>query len=190
MARPACNRDPHFSGGTHQLRNPAFVVKPSARHTHTMILLHGLGSHGGIFGRDLLKMGKASSGKTLDDIFPSVRFVFPTAERRACTALQGGKVAMWFDVASLRFPRLREDLQRRGLCMSAREIASILYWETRLVPPTKVILGGMGQGCATALTVLISLGYRLGGFIGTSGFLPFQFELEMPYSRVFERRRR
>lgn len=179
MAKPACNRDPHFSGGDDQPGNPALVVNPSARHTHTMILLHGLGSHGGIFGRDLLKTGKASSGRTLDGLFPGVRFVFPTAQRRACTALQGAKVAMWFDVASLWDPRLREDLQRRGLCASAREIAAILLWETKLVHPSNVILGGLGQGCAAALTVLLSLGYRLGGVIGMSGFLPYQFELEM-----------
>uniref|UniRef100_A0A0L0NGG0 Acyl-protein thioesterase 1 n=1 Tax=Tolypocladium ophioglossoides (strain CBS 100239) TaxID=1163406 RepID=A0A0L0NGG0_TOLOC len=179
MAKPACNRDPHFSGGDHQPGNPAQVVNPSARHTHTMILLHDLASHGGIFGRDLLKTGKASSGKTLDGLFPGVRFVFPTAQRRACQALKGAKVAMWFDVASLRDPGQRQDLQRKGLCISAREIAAILHWETTLVPPSNVILGGMGQGCATALTVLLSLGYKLGGVIGMSGFLPYQFELEM-----------
>ncbi|POR38834.1 Acyl-protein thioesterase 1 [Tolypocladium paradoxum] len=179
MAKPACNRDPHFSGGHHQPGSPALVVNPSARHTHTMILLHGLASHGAIFGRDLLRAGRASSGRTLDGLFPGVRFVFPTAQRRPCQALEGAKVALWFDVASLRDPGLRQDLQRRGLCISAREIAAILLWETKLVPAGNVVLGGMGQGCATALTVLLSLGYRLGGVIGMSGFLPYQFELEM-----------
>ncbi|KAM4064990.1 phospholipase/Carboxylesterase [Hirsutella rhossiliensis] len=174
MATPACNRDPHLSG-----EQPAYVVKPSARHTHTVILLHDVASSGNMFGRDLLRAGRTSSGKTLDHLFPGVRFVFPTAQRRPCCALGQLKVGLWFDMARFQEPSFRQDLQRESLCVSARQIVVLLRWEMRLVPATNILIGGLGQGCAMSLVVLLSLGFRLGGVIGMSGYLPFQFELQM-----------
>ncbi|KAJ6444048.1 phospholipase/carboxylesterase/thioesterase [Purpureocillium lavendulum] len=183
MAMPLCGRDPHFSDSSSpspgQPLNPPHIVKPSARHTHTVILLHDVASNGRMFSHDLFTTGKTAAGKTLDSVFPSVRWVFPTAPRRPCHAVEHARIAAWFDVVNLKDPSLRQDTQRRGLCTSAREIFAILRWELMLVAPEKLVLGGMGQGCAMALAILLSLGHKIGGVIGMSGFLPFQFELEM-----------
>lgn len=176
MATPACNRDPHLSG---QPSCSAYVVMPSARHTHTVILLHDVASSGNMFGRDLMRAARTSSGKTLDHLFPGVRFVFPTAQRRPCCALDQLKVSLWFDMARFQEPSFRQNLQRDGLCASTRQIVVLLHWEMRLVPAANILIGGLGQGCAMSLVVLLSLGFRLGGIIGMSGYLPFQFELQM-----------
>ncbi|PHH66388.1 hypothetical protein CDD81_7443 [Ophiocordyceps australis] len=167
----ACHRHPHLS--------TAFVVRPSAPHTHTVILLHDVASNGVMFGRDLMRLGKTSSDKTLDWLFPGVRFVFPSSPRLPCLAMHQMRLSLWFDVARLDDPSFRQDIQRQGLCASTRHIVVLLHWEMRLVPADKIIIGGLGQGCALSLVLLLSLGYPIGGIIGMSGFLPFQFELEM-----------
>ena len=51
-----------------------------------IILLHGLSSNGEKFGRELLETGKTSAGKTLVDLLPSARFIFPTAKWRRSSA--------------------------------------------------------------------------------------------------------
>ena len=151
MAMPSCNRDPHFSDPSStpslgQPLNSPYIIKPRARHTHTVILLHDVASNGRIFSHDLLTTGKTSAGKTLDYLFPGVRWVFPSAPRRPCHALEHARIAAWFDVVNLKDPSLRQETQRKGLCTSAREMFTILGWELKLVAPDKVVLGGMGQG--------------------------------------------
>ncbi|PHH71918.1 hypothetical protein CDD82_6271 [Ophiocordyceps australis] len=167
----ACHRQPHLS--------TAFIVKPSAPHTHTVILLHDVASNGTMFGRDLMRLGKTSSNKTLDWLFPGVKFVFPSSPRLPCLALRKMRLSLWFDVARLDDPSFRQEIQRQGLCASTRHIAVLLHWEMRSVPADKIIIGGLGQGCALSLVLLLSLGFPIGGMIGMSGFLPFQYELEM-----------
>lgn len=85
---------------------------------------------------------------------------------------------MWFDLVRLNDPSFRQNLQREGLSTSARQIVSIINLEKRRVPEENIVIGGLGQGCAMAIVVLLSLGHRLGGLVGTSGYLPFWFELE------------
>ncbi|RDA96191.1 hypothetical protein CP533_1617 [Ophiocordyceps camponoti-saundersi (nom. inval.)] len=177
LTSPACVRDPHLTGD--RLRSLIYVVNPTAEHTHTVILLHDVGSNGSMFGQDLLRLGRTSSGKTLDWLFPGVRFVFPTALRRACNALDQLRVSMWFNMARLNDPCFRQDLQRDGMTSSSRQIINLIRGEMRRIPADKIIIGGLGQGAAMSLVVLLALSFRLGGVIGMSGYLPFWFELQM-----------
>jgi predicted esterase len=66
--------------------SPVFVAEPTTEHTHTIILLHGLGSNGEKLGKEFLDTGVDSSGRKLTELFPNVRFVFPTAKRRRASA--------------------------------------------------------------------------------------------------------
>ncbi|KYK59852.1 hypothetical protein DCS_00986 [Drechmeria coniospora] len=192
MATTWTYREPYFG----RCLNPPMIVQPrGGTHTHTVILLHGVASNGHIFGHDLLTARVPSSsppgspassssifpqnGRTLDVLFPSVRWVFPTAFRHPCTAIESSRVTLWFDVASLTHPAHQQALQRRGLSISSRELIAIIHSELRRVPASNIIIGGQGQGCALSLVVLLCLGYRLGGFVGMSGFVPFQFELDI-----------
>lgn len=65
---------------------PVYLVEPRAAHTHTLILLHGLGSNGEKFGKELLETGVTSSGLTLPQLLPGARFAFPTAKWRRSSA--------------------------------------------------------------------------------------------------------
>ncbi|OTA60286.1 acyl-protein thioesterase [Hypoxylon sp. EC38] len=155
-----------------------FIVEPTSQHTHSFILLHGLGSNGHQFGQELLETGVCSDGKKLTELFPGARFIFPTSKRRRSSAFSRAKLTQWFDIASLEEPHHRENIQLKGLAESAQEIFSLIQEESQKVPRENVILGGLSQGCAMSICCLLACDFPIGGFIGMSGWLPFQPEIE------------
>ncbi|KAF5000639.1 hypothetical protein FDECE_11176 [Fusarium decemcellulare] len=159
-------------------REPPYVVEPREPHTYTFILLHGLGSNGEKFGAEFLDTGLTSSGRKLTELFPGARFVFPTSKRRRSTAFGRSMLTQWFDIVRLEDPSYRKERQLDGLVESAREIREILAAELQKVQPQNLILGGLSQGCAMSLAVLLSLEHSVGGFVGMSGYLTYQSDLE------------
>lgn len=151
---------------------PTFVVSPLGTHTHTLILLHGRGDSGPSFGSGVY-IATPSSGFTLPSLYPGLKFVFPTTAERYSTTFR--KVMNeWFDTVSLSFPEECSHLQREGLREAVAHINTLIDIEIAAgVPEGNIILGGISQGCATALHVLLSRGRRLGGFVGMSGWMPF-----------------
>jgi len=168
------------------------IIPPSAdNHTHTIIFLHGRED----FGSDLAQYffdSKASDGRSFAEILPTFRSVFPTAKLRYSTqrnfefstssfadALKGEEIiSQWFDVWDIQTPDHKKELMIPGLQESIREILNIIREEALLVPLDRIILGGISQGCATAILTLLSSGIDLGGFIGWCSWLPFQKEIE------------
>ncbi|UNI22863.1 hypothetical protein JDV02_008710 [Purpureocillium takamizusanense] len=159
---------------------PLYVVEPREPHSHTctLILLHGLGSNGNKFGTELLETGVTSSGQTLTELLPGARFVFPTSKRRRSTAFGRSMLTQWFDIVRLADPSYLKERQLDGLAESAREIREIMAAELKRVQPQNLIIGGLSQGCAMSLAVLLSLEHSIGGYIGMSGYLTYQEDLE------------
>ncbi|RYP42925.1 hypothetical protein DL770_011967 [Monosporascus sp. CRB-9-2] len=155
-----------------------YIVEPTATHTHTIILLHGISSNGEKFGRELLETGMTSGGRTLPKLLPGARFVFPTAKRRRSSAFKRALLTQWFDIARLPDPAYRQETQLQGLAESALELSELLRLEMASIPPQNIILGGISQGCAMALSLLLVLDHPLGGYIGMCGYLPFQKDIE------------
>ena len=155
-----------------------YVVEPRAPHSHTLILLHGLGSNGTKFGTELLETGLTSSGQKLTELLPGARFVFPTSKRRRSTAFGRSMLTQWFDIVRLADPSYRKERQLDGLAESAREILEIIAAELQKVQPQNLVIGGLSQGCAMSLAILLSLEHSIGGYIGMSGYLTYQDDLE------------
>jgi lysophospholipase-2 len=170
------------------------IVAPQGdKHTHTVIFLHGREDCGTWFAHDFFDL-KASDGRTLAEIFPYNRWVFPTAKRRFSAkynhefenssfkdAFKGEKfdiISQWFDIWDVRDPEDRKELMLPGLQESIRQITDIIVEEAQILPLEGIILGGISQGCATAILALLSSEMHLGGFIGWCGFLPFQSAIE------------
>ena len=115
-----------------------------------------------------------------------MKFIFPTAPKRRCTAKKRTKLNIWFDNSSFEDPFAKEELQIDGLCENTAAVRELVLIEARtLCSLKKVFLGGISQGCAIGLHVLLSLDTTrsglsggLGGFLGMSGWLPFQNSLE------------
>jgi predicted esterase len=170
---------------------PSPLVIPPLRddqHTHTIILLHGRGSKGEDFGHIFIE--STDIAKHL----PTTKFIFPTASKRRSTVMKQIPINQWFDNYSLKNPNTRTDLQIDGLQESSEFLRSLIDEEAKLLSndPTvddgysRVVIGGLSQGCAASVFCLLG-GFpsasedgeskRLGGYIGMSGWLPFEGEI-------------
>jgi predicted esterase len=158
------------------------VVSPRDTHSRSFIILHGRGSNAFLFGLELLTTKLPSSSFTLPELFPCAKFILPTSRLRHSALNQRVKISQWFDIESIINPDQRQELQHEGLHDSATFIHEIIRQEAALVGMENVILGGLSQGCAAGLHVMLSLrctpGQRLGGFFGMSGWLPFATQLD------------
>ncbi|KAF3313917.1 hypothetical protein TWF173_005510 [Orbilia oligospora] len=143
-----------------------FVVEASSRHTQTCILLHGRGSNGPKFGEALLA-SQTADGSTLRDIFPSMKFIFPTAKKRRSTILKRIPINQWFDNYSLEDPSMREHLQVDGLRETTEVVHQIIRDEVSSgISLSNIILGGLSQGCAASIYALLTFDEKLGAYIG------------------------
>ncbi|KAI1496076.1 acyl-protein thioesterase [Biscogniauxia marginata] len=164
---------------TIEMSHPSlFVIEPTSHHTYSFIFLHGLGSSGETFGQELLETGICSDGRKLTDIFPGARFIFPTAKRRRSSAFGRAKLTQWFDLSSLENPWHRPNTQMKGLSESSKEIFNLINKEALKILRDNIIIGGLSHGCAMALSCLLAMDFPLGGFIGMSGWLPFQPDIK------------
>ncbi|KAM5443421.1 hypothetical protein MferCBS31731_001742 [Microsporum ferrugineum] len=156
---------------------PPLAVDPiSSKHTHTFIILHGLGSNANRFGPEFLE------STNLPAQLPTVKFIFPTASKRRSTVFKKMPIHQWFDIFSLEDPGQRSDLQIDGLCETGQFLRKLIDDEACLLGDgghLKVVLGGLSQGCAAGVFTLLGGGFgargdkALGGFFGMSGWLPF-----------------
>ncbi|EPE37116.1 alpha/beta-Hydrolase [Glarea lozoyensis ATCC 20868] len=166
-----------------------FIGPPLATHAQTFILLHGRGSNGEKFGVEFLA-SKISDGKTIPELFPGMKFVFPTAKKRRARAYNRALVRQWFDGVPIDeqegMSREEKEWQVEGLVESGRFLRGVVDGEVSCVGAKNVFLGGLSQGCAMGLHLLLSSGVvgeggedgLLGGFVGMSGWLPFYDEIQ------------
>jgi predicted esterase len=153
-----------------------YVVLPLASHTHTVIFLHGRDSTAVEFAEELFE-SQASDSRTLCEIFPNIKWVFPNSKLRNSARFEMD-MAQWFDIWSVEEPEKRKELQVTGLKESIKLILNVIREEADSVSTKHIILGGISQGCATAIHALMHCGIQLNGFIGFCGWLPFQKEVE------------
>lgn len=155
-----------------------YIVEPTGPHTHSLILLHGLGSNGKKFGQGLIETGITSNGKSLPELLPGARFIFPTSKTRRSSAFRRAKLTQWFNIASLEDPSYRNETQLKGMEESSREIFQLINQEREEVPDNNIILGGISQGCAMGFVCLLAMNFPIGGYIGISSWLPFAADIE------------
>ncbi|KGO37928.1 Phospholipase/carboxylesterase/thioesterase [Penicillium expansum] len=162
---------------------PAPLVIPplGEEHTHTVISLHGRGSNANLFGHVLL------ADASLQARLPTVKFVFPTASKRRATRFKKMPINQWFDNYSIDDPGERTDLQVEGLCETAELICDLISQEVHILGAgshKKIILWGLSQGCAAGIFTLLggwldaSKIRTIGAFVGMSGWLPFEQQLQ------------
>jgi lysophospholipase II len=148
------------------------VILSTSLHTHTIILLHGRGSNGPEFAQELFE-ARTSKGLTLQEHLPGWKWVFPSSQTRFSTLFEQ-EMEEWFDIYSLTDPTLREELQTQGLQQSVAFICQLIEEEVDAVggDAQRVVLGGISQGCATAVRAMLS-SRDLGAFVGFCSWMPF-----------------
>lgn len=158
--------------------------KPGQPHTHTVIFLHGRGDTASDFKKCLTYNTWADSqGRSPMDIFPTFRWVFPTAGLKSCARPDGPRVmSQWFDLwdaVSLE----HEMIMQPGLKDSVERIRALVAEEAAKLGGRwdKIVLMGISQGGATSVHTVLNLAFpadytgpkRLGAFVGVSCRLPF-----------------
>ncbi|KAK4250825.1 Alpha/Beta hydrolase protein [Corynascus novoguineensis] len=166
---------------------PVHVIKPSSKHTHTAVMLHGRGSNGPEFAEEIAETA-APGQKPLTARFPTWRWVFLSSQELWSTAFQETLPA-WFEAHSLTDTSVRQDMQMDGIRYSVAYIHSVLDREVARLggDSKKLILIGISQGAAIALWALLcqqNLCKRFGALVGASAWLPFAATIQKFLSEV------
>ena len=75
-------------------------------------------------------------------------------------------------------PEEEKEIMCTGLRDSICDIVDIIMSEASIVGIENIVLGGIGQGAATALMTMLIGGQNLGAFIGLGGWMPFRDEIQ------------
>lgn len=149
--------------------------RETGKHTHTVIFLHGRDSNAQEFADDFFESEAsqpAGQPRTLPDLFPGIRWNFPTA-----AILHSGRfdtsMSQWFDIWSVEKPEEQVEIQMEGLKQSIAGLMKIIRAEETLVPRQNIFLGGISQGFATALSTFFADGQGFAGLIGLCSWMPF-----------------
>ena len=162
----------------------AHIIDPTTTHTHTIIFLHGRGDDGPGFAEEFLSsfnQSELEQGETLLARLPSSRWVFPSAPVRWSTVFEENLSAWFDDLAPSDSTGSGEKIQIDAIMDLVAQISEIIDDEVSRLGgrSDRIVLGGISQGAALALWVLLSQasrnphGSRLGGFVGASCWLPF-----------------
>lgn len=146
------------------------TLQPTAEHTHTIIFLHGRGATAAEFLEEFFE-SQASDNRFLPEIFPQVRWVFPTSGILPSRAF--GEISQWYDMLSTDTPAVGESEHQTEIDAAVSRIVEIIRSEsTALGGSYQVILAGISQGCTIGIQALLRQDSQLGGFIGLSSWLP------------------
>lgn len=149
---------------------------PNHSHTHTIVFLHGKGSDSNEFAVEFFESEATSArapgqGRTLPDLFPTVRWVFPSAPLSRSERFESDE-SQWFDMWSVEDPDERVALQVEGLKTSIALIRDVVGMEAMRVPRDRIFLGGISQGFAAAVSAFLVGDMDLAGLTGFCSWMP------------------
>ncbi|KAI1380034.1 Phospholipase/carboxylesterase [Hypoxylon crocopeplum] len=149
-------------------RAPPLLFPAAAKHTATVIFVHGLGDTG---------YGWASAVENwrrrqrLDE----VKFILPHAPRIPITASSKMLMPGWYDIFALsgRTDDIRRDQDERGILQSRDYFSGLIQAEIDSgIPSDRIVLGGFSQGGAVSLFAGLTAKFKLAGIVALSSYLP------------------
>lgn len=160
----------------------SIVVPPTAKHTATVIFLHGLGDSGA---------GWAPVARLLSQNpkLTHINWILPHAPVQRVTLNMGMQMPSWFDIASLDADltgglvddRIRPDRaeDQEGMLSSAMAVGGIVTKEVDAgIDSKRIVIGGFSQGAALSLLTGLTSERRLGGLVSLSGWLPLSGKMK------------
>ncbi|KIJ37418.1 hypothetical protein M422DRAFT_33751 [Sphaerobolus stellatus SS14] len=147
------------------------VVPPKAKHTATVIFLHGLGDSGAGW-EPVARFLQQKQGLS------HVKWVLPHARMNSVTMNFGMQMPSWYDIYSLGDIGERKE-DEKGMLESVRSINEIITAEVDAgVPASRIVLGGFSQGGAMTLLTGLTTEYKLGGLAVLSSYLPMREKMK------------
>ncbi|XP_063615538.1 acyl-protein thioesterase 1-like [Penaeus indicus] len=150
-------------GGNASKMAAPVVVNATAKHTATVIFLHGLGDTGHGWASAMAAIGS-----------PHIKFICPTAPVMPVTLNNGFRMPSWFDLKSLDVDGPEDS---DGIKKARDGIHQLIEEEVKAgIPHERIMLGGFSQGGALALYSTFTHSRTLAGVIGLSCWLPLREE--------------
>lgn len=157
------------------------VVEPveGHAHTHTIIFLHGRDSTSAEFASELFESEASEprdKPRTLRDLYPTVRWVFPTAPMLRSARFEAD-MSQWFDMWSTEDPDERPEIQLPGLRAGVSALTAVVREEESRVERGRIFVCGISQGIAVAAAAFFAeqeAWSRLGGMLGLCGWMPLR----------------
>ncbi|OTA61438.1 alpha/beta-hydrolase [Hypoxylon sp. EC38] len=147
------------------------------QHTHTVILLHGERHKDG---RDCANEFLAteasrptSQPRTIRELFPTVRWVFPHAPWLHTRNGSSAPTTMWLDASATKDSFSGAVTQAFDLTQNIIDLRAIIEHEQSIIHHNHIFLGGFGQGFATAYAAYFLDYQRFAGMIGLGVWVPF-----------------
>lgn len=135
------------------------VIAATAKHTATLIFLHGLGDTG---------HGWASGMGSIRP--PHVKVICPTAPTMPVTLNGGFRMPSWFDLRTLDANGPEDE---EGIRRASELVHSMIEQEVKGgIPSNRIVLGGFSQGGALAMYSALTCTKPLAGVIALSCWLP------------------
>jgi predicted esterase len=156
---------------------PAPSVLPPLElpHLQTFIILHGRGDEASNFSRSLFHH-PIPKYDTLRKAFPKAKFVIPTAPSMPAKLLNRKLITEWFDYWPFWCEGKDHDPEVDGLRASVQFIHALINKAADEVGPSRVVVGGLSQGCAAVLiSMMLWQGPPIGAWFGMCGWLPFRY---------------
>jgi len=146
------------------------VERAAARHTASVIFIHGLGDSGAGWQPIVREMFTAG--------LPHVKWILPSARPQRVTANYGMVCPSWFDIPSFDGEMSHEE-DEKGILESKSEIDKLIEAEIASgIPPERIVVGGFSQGGAITLAAGITSKYRLAGLVVLSSWIPIREKLK------------
>lgn len=151
-------------------------------HTHTIIFLHGRDSIAKEFADELFeseaseevagRIAEPGGGRTLPDLFPTIRWVFPTAPIIRSERFDT-HMSQWFDMWTAENPQEKSEVQKQDLRTSIALVGDMVDKEEQRIGRGRLFLAGISQGFTTALAAFLDDGKGgLAGLIGWCSWMP------------------
>ncbi|KAH8834933.1 Phospholipase/carboxylesterase/thioesterase [Flagelloscypha sp. PMI_526] len=144
------------------------IIEPTAKHTATVIFVHGLGQSNRIWSSVVEDVWAAN--------LPHVRWILPQALHNPVSLNDGECRPSWFDVHQLPPGPSEFEIASPSLEKSISSLEDLILSEVHSgLDSNRIVLMGFSQGASIALMTALSSLHELGGLASLSGWIPLPF---------------
>ncbi|KAK0723882.1 Phospholipase/carboxylesterase/thioesterase [Apiosordaria backusii] len=149
------------------IRQPPLLFPATARHTATVIFIHGLGDTGHGWASAVENWRRR---QRLDE----VKFILPHAPQIPITCNWGMKMPGWYDIHTIdgNAESLRKNEDEAGILVSQAYLHGLIQKEIDAgIPADRIVIGGFSQGGAMSMFAGLTSKVKLAGIVALSSYL-------------------